>query len=495
MPHFMHLKIVISHLQIFRKVLEEVDRRIVGIRKELHQQICLMPQSVDQQKKLVKALTSLELQQNGLEIAEELPETDAAWDAIEARAKYFDETLETIFDQHAPRENNQPTSKARDGNDAPPRVLFCEESCEVAASQLPDLWRLGQAYFTGELRGLSEPKPGIFKRIIITSIETFCSYLRTAILSASGQRNYTTANTPSWPATSNSNIIQFIPWISQCLRYVRIAYATLIRVDLPSEVLDIIQKLINQIRLYCLSTIFKKALDKVKRLDEKETWNLGSVPDFPGATNLPNLFEEIVVEHLEEGLNACLKPEIRETTLLGDQSESLAHISQHTRELLNTFCEVLEKLAFQKCDKTPQAPLVCQLIGFTANSSANSSIQLHGDDKSWRQIVTWDQKLLCCLANCLYCNKKFFAHLNTVFTKNGYPISKMVFEDGRMNINKLISSIVESFVEDKGEPLVGTIEPSMYIGKFQWDLVSSAEGLRPYAHECADNLVGLRLPE
>lgn len=450
-----------------------------------------MPQSVDQQKKLVKALTSLEMQQNGLTITKELPETDAAWDAIEARAKYLDETLKMIFEQHTGRENNQLSTKSRDVNDAPPRVLFCEEVCEVAASQLPDLWRLGQAYFTGELKGLSEPKPGVFKRIIITSIETFCSYLRTAILSASGQRNYNATNTPSWPATSNSSIIQFIPWISQCLRYVRIAYATLIRVDLPSEVLDIIQKIINQIRLFCLSTIFKKAIDKVKKLDEKETWSLGSVSDFPGATNLPNLLEEIIAEHLDEGLNSCLRAEIRESALLDEKSEGLQHISQRTRELLTTFCEVLETLAFQKCDTNQQAPLVSQLIGFVGNTS--NSTQHNADDKNWRQIVSWDQKLLCCLANCLYCNKKFFAHLNTVFNKNGYPVSRLVFEDGRMSVNKLVSSIVETFVEHKSDPLVGTIEPSMYLGKFQWDLVSSAEGLRPYAHEICDNLVSITL--
>lgn len=466
-----------------------MDHRIIEIRKELHQQICQMPQSVDQQKKLVKALTSLEMHQNGLAITKELPETDAAWDAIEARAKYLDETLKTIFEQHTARENNQLSTKSRDGNDAPPRVSFCEEVCEVAASQLPDLWRLGQAYFTGELKGLRDPKPGVFKRIIITSIETFCSYLRTAILSASGQRNYNTTNTPSWPATSSSSIIQYIPWIPQCLRYIRIAYATLIRVDLPSEVLDIIQKLINQIRLFCLSTIFKKAIDKVKKLDEKETWSLGSVPDFPGATNLPNLLEEIIVEHLDEGLNSCLKAEIRESPLLDEKSEGLQHISQRTRELLTTFCEVLETLAFQKCDTNQQAPLVSQLIGFVGNTS--NTTQQNADDKNWRQIVNWDQKLLCCLANCLYSNKKFFAHLNTVFNKNGYPISRLVFEDGRMSVNKLVSSIVETFVEHKSDPLVGTIEPSMYLGKFQWDLVNSAEGLRPYAHEICDNLVSL----
>lgn len=455
-----------------------------------------MPQSVEQQKKLVKALTSLELQQNGLAISKELPETDAAWNAIEARAKYLDETLKATFDLYTAKENNQLSTKPRDGFDAPPRVLFCEEVCEVTASQLPDLWRLGQAYFTGELKGLSEPKPGVFKRIIITSIETCCSYLRTAILSASdkqmlsailsGQKNYNTTNT-SWPATSNSATLQFIPWIPQCLRYIRIAYATLIRVDLPNEVLDIIQKLINQIRLFCLSTIFKKAIDKVKALDEKETWSLGSVPDFPGATNLPNLFEDIIVEHLEEGVLSCLKQETRETPLLDEKSEGAQHISQRSRELLTSFCEVVETLAFQKCDTNQQAPLVSQLIGFVANSAI--STQQTGDEKNWRQIASWDQKLLCCLANCLYCNKQFFSHLNTVFAKNGYPISQMVFEDGRQTVNKLVSTIVETFVEHKSDPLVGTIEPSMYIGKFQWDLVSNAEDIRPYAHECCDNLV------
>lgn len=128
-----------------------------------------------------------------------------------------------------------------------------------------------------------------------------CSYLHTAILSASGGfilvRNHTSSNVPNWPATSNSSILQFLPWIPKCLRYVRIAYATLIRVDLPNEVLDIIQKLINQIRLFCLSTIFKKAIEKTKSLDDKESWNL-SLSEFPGATNLTNSFEEIVVEHL-----------------------------------------------------------------------------------------------------------------------------------------------------------------------------------------------------
>lgn len=471
-------------------MLDEVDKRIVGIRKELQQQICQMPQSVEQQKKLVKALSSLEMQQNGLAVAQELSDTDAAWDAIEARARYLDETFKATFDQHVSKENQFLVAKPRDTNNdnQPPRVQFCEEACEIAASQLPDLWRLGQAYFTGELKGLSEPRPEIFKRIIMTSIDTFCSYLRAVILTASGHQTLSTSNAPVWPVNSNAATMHFIPWIPQCLRFVRIAYATLIRVDLPSEALDIVQKLINHIRLFCLSTIFRKAIEKAKRLDDRETWNL-SKSDFAGATNLPKLFEEIIVEHLDEGSVACLKPEIRETPLLDEHSDGLQHVSQRVKELLNTFCDVIESLAFEKSD-TNQTPLVSQLVGFAANNTSIS--QPNADEKSFHQITSWDQKLLCCSANCLYCNKQFFTHLQSVFVKHGYPISRFVFEGGQTTVTKLMSTIVETFVEHKSDPLVGTIEPSMYIGKFQWDLVTSAVGLRPYAHECCDNLVRMR---
>lgn len=447
-----------------------------------------MPQSVEQQKKLVKALTSLEMQQNGLAIAQELSGTDAAWDAIEARANYLDETFKTTFDQHVAKENQYLAVKPRDVSNEtqPPRVQFCEEACEIAASQLPDLWRLGQAYFTGELKGLNEPRPDIFKRIIMSSIDTFCAYLRAVILTASGQRTANTTNAPTWPVVSNSATIQFIPWIPQCLRFVRIAYATLIRVDLPSEALDIVQRLINQIRLFCLSTIFAKANDKVKRLDERESWHLNG-SDFAGATNLPKLFEEIIIEHLEEGSVACLKPEIRETPLLDERSDGLHHISQRVKDLLSTFCEVIESLAFDKNDSSQQTPLVSQLVGFAGNNT--SFVQANADEKPFQHITSWDQKLLCCLANCLYCNKQFFIHLHSVFLKHGYSISSIVFEGGQTIVTKLMSSIVETFVEHKSDPLVGTIEPSMYIGKFQWDLVNQAAGLRPYAHECCDNLV------
>lgn len=39
-------------------------------------------------------------------------------------------------------------------NNAPSTVLCIEELCDIVMEQLPDLWRLGQCYFTGQLHVL-----------------------------------------------------------------------------------------------------------------------------------------------------------------------------------------------------------------------------------------------------------------------------------------------------------------------------------------------------
>lgn len=41
--------------------------------------------------------------------------------------------------------------------------------------------------------------------------------------------------------------------------------------------------------------------------------------------------------------------EIRETALLAPQSEGQREICQHVKDLLNTFCEVIKKLARPAC--------------------------------------------------------------------------------------------------------------------------------------------------
>lgn len=98
-------------LKIFRKVMEEVDLRIIEVRKQLHEKVVKMPQSIDQQRTLIKALTSLEVQQqssaNSLATSSynnKLRNVDPAWDAIDARAKYLEQCFKQTFELYANRE-------------------------------------------------------------------------------------------------------------------------------------------------------------------------------------------------------------------------------------------------------------------------------------------------------------------------------------------------------------------------------------------------------
>jgi Exocyst complex component Sec5 len=57
-------------------------------------------------------------------------------------------------------------------------------------------------------------------------------------------------------------------------------------------------------------------------------------------------------------------------------------------------------------------------------------------------------------------------------------------------------SICEQYLESKTDPLVGTIEPSMYIGEFDWanlpagSVVEKAD-VRPYVKEVFANLISV----
>lgn len=149
------------------------------------------------------------------------------------------------------------------------------------------------------------------QKIILTGIEKMCVYLRSAIFYAFDHRSIRSMFPITWPTGGSTQALsQFLVYLPQCLRFIRIAYASLIQLDLPSEALDIIQKLIDEVRIFCLSSFFKRAIDKIKKLNESETW-VFSVEDFPGVTVLPSVLEKIIVETLEEGQNVCMNPEIR----------------------------------------------------------------------------------------------------------------------------------------------------------------------------------------
>nr|CAD7402581.1 unnamed protein product [Timema poppensis] len=150
-----------------------------------------------------------------------------------------------------PQSNNKFGSKTPVSQDwqssVPQRVLFVEELSEITTNMFPDLWKLGQAYFSGELHVKVEPeKQTHFKRMVLAPIELLSGLLRAAILPHTLDRmSPLRTSYGMWPPQGLEGVG---PWLPHCLRYIRSTYTSLIRLDLPNEALTIIASLIFDLR-------------------------------------------------------------------------------------------------------------------------------------------------------------------------------------------------------------------------------------------------------
>jgi hypothetical protein len=82
--------------------------------------------------------------------------------------------------------------------------------------------------------------------MVLTAIELFSGLLRAAILPHTLDRMSIQRQTyGTWPSQGMEAVV---PWLPRCLRYIRATYSSLIRLDLPGEVLDIVAILIFDLR-------------------------------------------------------------------------------------------------------------------------------------------------------------------------------------------------------------------------------------------------------
>lgn len=76
-------------------------------------------------------------------------------------------------------------------------------------------------------------------------------------------------------------------------------------------------------------------------------------------------------------------------------------------------------------------------------------------------------------------------------TAAGLPPLDWVLKSTTQEMSSLRSKLEFSYVETKSDPLVGTIEPSMYIGHFEWDTDVIPTAVRPYANEIITNVIAV----
>lgn len=313
--------------------------------------------------------------------------------------------------------------------------------------------------------------------MVMTVMDTFCKTIRLALMPRTLDKNTNKGSYSSW---SSPNTDVLASWLPACLRNVRTTYSTLIKLDLPSEALDIVFNVILDLRIYCMNVLFKQRIDEVKWFYKRETWKIEFNNKHSGITNLPIAFEQLIHDLVQIIKESLLTVEQREGSLLDNQI-ALKELNKQVETLLLAFHNVLDNLAF-KDDNEDEEDLhaVSQLIGTTTNS-----YKTHNDSN----MPFWEQRLLTTLSNCQYTRTVVFTNIIELFTKNNFPVPKVPIDNVCGKLELLEKSILDAYLEQKCDPLVGTIEPSMYLGRFDWDTKITPSDIRPYAKECIHNLI------
>lgn len=313
----------------------------------------------------------------------------------------------------------------------------------------------------------------------MTVMDTFCKTIRLALMPRTLDKNVDKGSYTSWNCP-NTDVLA--SWLPACLRNVRTTYSTLIKLDLPSEALDIVFNVILDLRIYCMNVLFKQRIDEVKWFYKRENWKIEFTQKHSGITNLPIAFEQLIQDLVQIIKESLLTVEQREGSLL-DNQVALKELNKQVETLLWTFHGVFDNLAFKEdSEDKDDFHAVSQLIGTTTNAYKTDS-----DSNT----PFWEQRLLTTLSNCQYTRTVVFKNIIDLFNKNCFPVPKAPIDNVSKKLEMLEKSILDAYLEQKSDPLVGTIEPSMYLGRFDWDTKITPSDIRPYVKECIHNLINV----
>ncbi|CAI6342666.1 unnamed protein product [Macrosiphum euphorbiae] len=461
-----------TEVAVFKKILEEVETKILNIRINLKSKLHQMPTTLKQQKKIIRNLVALN--DNG----------DPGWEAIIHMKQFLIDKIKGSYQQfiteeqanETPNKNNRhPQNKHKRNislsqqiepqNVEPKKVLCIDEIATVISDYFPDLWKLGQNYFVGDLAVKPDCSHEMdFKEMILDIIVTVSDIYRTIML----------------PTTTTSSFSPVpIIWLPHCLKQIRSVFTVLMALDLPNEALNKISSVIFDLRLHCLNILFKQASEQIIQLKTTETWKLDYHSKQGTISQLPIDFYKIIMEAMNLAKEYVIRDERRETALV-DNETAKNELQLLVHKCFWNFSQVLEQVGLN-ADTNCSSTTVMSLSG-----SSVTGFKLHND-------LMWEQKLLITISNSQYTRNVMLLKFKKEFEDNGFPTIDVVVARAVELLENTESKLLETYIETKSDPLVGTIEPSMYVGSFEWDSPSLLDlrEVRPYAKEIITNLIAL----
>uniref|UniRef100_A0A673XZ99 Exocyst complex component 2 n=1 Tax=Salmo trutta TaxID=8032 RepID=A0A673XZ99_SALTR len=471
-----------TEVPVFKKVYAEVETRIGALRSLLLDKLLETPSTLHDQKRYIRYLSDLHAP------------GDPAWQCIYAQHKWILGLMqnckeEFINDQRVglgaialdlegdPRPSAlsriRDTASLKRGcslrtprpstwrYEMPQQVQFVEKLSDVVIGQLPNFWKLWISYVNGSLFSETGEKSGQvekskknarqrqndFKKMIEEVTHRLVKLVRGALLPSTltelELRLY-----GGWESKTELTG----PWLTQVIHTVRIIFEALVALEIPNDLLQVIQDLLLELRHHCLLVTLHHTTEDVKRLAEKEDW----VVDNEGITSLPAQFEQCMVQMLQ----------------------SLKEPMETKPGEVNVFVNCLEQLS----NKTDGDIDTSHISVDLASPDSFSGLQ---EDFC----ATPEQRLLIILSNCQYLEKHTFLNMAEHFEKHGFTGTDRITQMSVHAVKELDESLFDAYIERKSDPIVGSLEPGIYAGYFDWRDCSTPTGVRNYLKEALVNII------
>lgn len=491
-----------TEVPVFKKVYAEVETRIRALRSLLLEKLLQTPSTLHDQKRYIRYLSDLHAS------------GDPAWQCIYAQHKWILQLMQNCRDEFISGQrvgaagvldsegDTRPSALGRLSHTAslkrggslrtprpstsrfetPQQVQFVEKLSDVVIGQLPNFWKLWISYVNGSLFSETGEKSGQvekskknarqrqndFKKMIEEVTNRLVRLVRGALLPATlpqGELNL-------YGGWENKAELTGA-WLTQIIHIVRGCHEALSALEIPNDLLQVIQDLLLDLRVNCLIVTLLHTTEDVKRLADKEDW----VVDNEGITSLPSQFEQCMVQMLQS-LKEPLEIKPGEINVLQlDQVQDQA--SELSVNIMKAFINCLDQLSTKTDGEI--------------NTSHNISVDLSSPDR-FTSIQegfspTSEQRLLIILSNCQYLERRTFLNLADHFEKHGLTGTEKITRVSVDAVRELDRKLFDAYIERRADPIAGSLEPGIYAGYFDWRDCQTPTGVRNYLKEALVNII------
>ncbi|KAL3976852.1 C-ets-1 [Sarotherodon galilaeus] len=492
-----------TEVPVFKKVYAEVETRIGALRSLLLEKLLQTPSTLHDQKRYIRYLSDLHAP------------GDPAWQCIDAQHKWILQLMQNCRDEFIsgqrvgagaldPEGDTRPSALGRLSHTAslkrggslrtprssnwhfetPQQVQFVEKLSDVVIGQLPNFWKLWISYVNGSLFSETGEKSGQvekskknarqrqndFKKMIEELTSRLVKLIRGALLPATLPQGELSLY-GGWE--SKTDLAG--SWLTQIIHTVRGCHEALSAMEIPNDLLQVIQDLLLDLRVHCLMVTLVHTTEDVNRLAEKEDW----LVDNEGITSLPSRFEQCMVQMLQS-LKEPLETKPGETNVL-----QLEQVQDQAAELSVRIMKVFVNSLEQLSTKTDG----------DINTSHNISLDLSSPDRftgiQEGFTPTSEQRLLIILSNCQYLERHTFLNLAHHFEKHGFTGTEKITRVSVDAVRGLDRKLFEAYIERRADPIAGSLEPGIYAGYFDWRDCQTPTGVRNYLKEALVNIIAV----